>query len=168
VEKTKKEEKEVNINMNRYVKILAIFAILLVVAVLSDFLATQNAPTPPTSIFEPRQLTFDRFNFDFDRYYSVMGDIELFYKVKTILSSINATLLVFLLATYIDIYKKLQSEFTIGLIIFSLILLLYALSSNPLLQWLFGFRAFGLGPFAMLPDLFTTLALAVLLYLTMK
>jgi hypothetical protein len=166
VEKTKKGEKEVNLHMNKYVKIWIIFAILLVVAVLSDFLATQNAPAPPTSIFEPRQLPFDRFNFD--RYYSVMGDIELFYKVKTVLSTINATLLVFLLATYIDIYKKLQSEFTIGLIIFSLILLLYALSSNPLLQWLFGFRAFGLGPFAMLPDLFTTLALAVLLYLTMK
>jgi len=152
--------------MNKYVKIWIIFAILLVVAVFSDFLATQNAPSPPTSIFAPRQLPSDRNNWD--RYYSVMGDIELFYKVKTILSSINATILVFLLATYVDIYKKLQSEFTIGLILFSLILLLYALSSNPLLQWLFGFQAFGLGPFAMLPDLFTTLALAVLLYLTMK
>jgi len=165
VEKTKKEEKEVNLHMNRYVKIWVIFAILLVVAVFSDFLATQNAPSPPTSIFEPRQ-PFDRINWD--RYYSVMGDIELFYKVKTILSSINATLLVFLLATYVDIYKKIQSEFTIGLILFSLILLLYALTSNPLLQWLFGYQAFGLGPFAMLPDLFTSLALAVLLYLTMK
>ena len=153
--------------MNKYVKIWLIFAILLVVVVLSDYLATQNAPSPPTSIFAPRQLPFDRFNFEVDRF-SYMGDIELFYKVKTVLSSINATLLIFLLATYVDIYKKLQSEFTIGLIIFSLILLLYALSSNPLLQWLFGYRAFGLGPFAMLPDLFTTLALAVLLYLTMK
>ena len=154
-----------NLHMNKYVKIWIIFAILLVVAVLSDFLATQNAPTPPTPIFEPRQLPFDKISWDRNFY---MGDIELFYKVKTILSSINATLLVFLLATYVDIYKKLQSEFTIGLILFSMILLLYALSSNPLLQWLFGYRAFGLGPFAMLPDLFTTLALAVLLYLTMK
>jgi hypothetical protein len=153
--------------MNKYVKIWIILAILLVVAALSDFLAIQNAPSPSTSIFDPR-LPFDRTNFDFDRYYSVMGDIELFYKIKTILSSINATLLVFLLATYVDMYKKIQSEFTIGLIVFSLILLLYALSANPLLQWLFGYRAFGLGPFAMLPDMFTTLALAVLLYLTMK
>ena len=97
-----------------------------------------------------------------------MGDIELFYKVKTILSTINATLVVFLLATYVDIYKKLRSEFTIGLIIFSLTLFFYALSSNPLLQGLFGYRAFGLGPFAMLPDMFTTLALGVLMYLTLK
>ena len=153
-------------SMNRYVKIWIIFAILLAVAVFADYLATQNAPYPPTSIFETRRLPFDRINSD--RYLSYKGDIELFYKVKTVLSSINATLLVFLLATYVDLYKKLKSEFTIGLIVFSLTLLLYALTSNPLLQWLFGYRAFGLGPFAMLPDLFTSLALAVLLYLTMK
>jgi hypothetical protein len=96
------------------------------------------------------------------------GDIELFYTVKTVISTINATLLIFLLITYIDIYTKTQSEFTIGLIIFSMVLLFYALTSNPLLQWTFGFRAFGLGPFAMLPDLFTCIALAVLLYLTIK
>jgi hypothetical protein len=34
--------------------------------------------------------------------------------------------------------------------------------------WAFGFRPFGLGPFAMLPDLFTLGALAVLLYLSVK
>jgi hypothetical protein len=32
----------------------------------------------------------------------------------------------------------------------------------------FGFMPFGLGPFAMLPDLFTLVALAVLVYLTTK
>lgn len=66
------------------------------------------------------------------------------------------------------IHRKTQSEFTIGLIIFSMVLLLYALASNPLLHRAFGFRAFGLGPFAMLPDLFTCVALSVLLYLTVK
>jgi len=166
MEKTKKGEKEVNLQMNKYVKIWIIFAILLVVAVLSDYLATQNSPVSGRSVFEPRQLPFDRISGD--RNFFSIGDLELFYKVKTVLSSINATLLVFLLATYVDMYKKLKSEFTIGLIVFSLTLLLYALTSNPLLQWLFGYRAFGLGPFAMLPDLFTTLALAVLMYLTMK
>ena len=152
--------------MNKYVKIWLLFSVLLVVTVFADYLATQNTPFSGTSMFEPRPIPFDRSNVE--RYYSYLGDIELFYKVKTILSTVNATLLVFLLATYVDMYMKLKSEFTIGLILFSLILLLYALSSNPLLQWIFGYRAFGLGPFAMLPDLFTTLALAVLLYLTMK
>jgi len=153
--------------MNKYMKILIIVAILLVMVIFADYLVTQSFPSPQPSLFESR-LPFNRIHFDWDRYYSIMGDIELFYKVKTLLSTVNATLLVVLLATYVDMYRKLHSEFTGGLILFSLILLLYALSSNPLLQWLFGYRAFGLGPFAMLPDMFTTFALAVLLYLTMK
>ena len=153
--------------MNKYIKIATIFIVLVAVALLADYLATQITPFPGTSIFEPRPLPFDRINID-RYYYSYPGDIELYYKIKTVLSSINATLLVVLLATYSDMYIKLKSEFTFGLIIFSLTLLLYALSSNPLLQWLFGFKAFGLGPFAMIPDMFTSLALAVLLYLTMK
>jgi hypothetical protein len=153
--------------MNKYVKIWTILAILLVVAAIADFLAMHYIASSSPSIFDPR-LPFGSFNFEADRYYSYTWDIEVFYKIKTILSSINATLLVLLLATYVDMYRKIQSEFTFGLIVFSLTLLFYALSSNPLLQWLFGYRAFGLGPFAMLPDMFTTLALVVMLYLTMR
>jgi len=96
------------------------------------------------------------------------GDIELFYTVKIAISSVNTALLVILLVMYVDIYRKTKSEFTIGLLIFSMVLLFYALSSNPLVHSTFGFRAFGLGPFAMLPDLFTFIALIVLLYLTLK
>jgi hypothetical protein len=153
--------------MNKFLKIGIICGVLVVVAVLADYLANQNTAFTGISVFEPRPLPFDRININ-TYYYSYIGDMELYYKVKTVLSSINATLLVVLLATYFDIYIKLKSEFTFGLIVFSLILLLYALSSNPLFQWLFGYQAFGLGPFAMLPDMFTSLALVVLLYLTMK
>ncbi|UCC33258.1 MAG: hypothetical protein JSW53_05680 [Candidatus Bathyarchaeota archaeon] len=96
------------------------------------------------------------------------GDIEFFYSAKAVVSTINITLLLFLLVTYIDLYTKTKSDFTIGLVIFSMILLFYALASNPIIHWVFGFRAVGLGPFAMLPDLFTCVALATLLYLTVK
>jgi hypothetical protein len=65
-------------------------------------------------------------------------------------------------------YLKTKSEFVIGLMIFSMVLLLNALTSNPLVHQIFGFYAFGLGPFAMLPDLFTLSALIVLLYLTFR
>lgn len=100
--------------------------------------------------------------------FNIPWDIEFFYTAKAVVSTINVTLLVFLLVTYIGIYKKTRSEFTIGLTIFSLVLLLYALTSNPLVQWAFGFRAYGLGPFAMVPDLFAFVALAVLIYLSVK
>jgi hypothetical protein len=92
----------------------------------------------------------------------------LYYGVTVVLSTVNVALLVFLFSAYLGIYRKVKSDFTLGLMVFSVILLFYALSSNPLLQRVFGFRAFGLGPFAMLPDLFTCVALSVLLYLTFR
>ena len=165
MEKTKKEGEEVKNSMNRDVKIAIILTILVAVALLSYLWATTNAPTP---LNEPRRLPLDRLSRDKEWFSSFVEDIELYYTLKTVISTINVTLLVFLMITYIDIYKTLKSEFTVGLIIFSMILLLYALVSNPMMQSIFGFQGIGLGPFAMLPDLFTCLALAVLLYLTMK
>jgi hypothetical protein len=96
------------------------------------------------------------------------GDIELFYTIKTVISTVNVALVIILLLTYIGIYQRTKSSFTVGLIIFSIILLFYTVTSNPITQWLFGFSAFGLGPFAMLPDLFACVALSVLLYLSVK
>ncbi len=85
---------------------------------------------------------------------------------KVILSSVNSILLVILLTIYIGIYNKTGSQFSIGLVVFSTALFLYSLTSNPLIQRLAGFRLSGLGPFTMLPDLFTCIASAILLYLS--
>ena len=85
---------------------------------------------------------------------------------KTIITTINTILLTILLATYIQVYHKTESQFSIGLIIFTITLLLYTLTSNPLLHGFAGFRISGLGPFTILPDLFTCIASAVLLYLS--
>ena len=95
-------------------------------------------------------------------------DIQLFYTVRAVISTVNVALVLILLFTYLDIYRKTRAEFTAGLVIFSLVLLFYTVTSNPFVQIAFGFRAFGLGPFAMLPDLFTFIALLVLLYLSLK
>jgi hypothetical protein len=99
---------------------------------------------------------------------NIPGDIEFFYTAKTVVSTVNVALMVLLFLTYASIYRKTRSEFTVGLMIFSAVLLLNTLTSNPLLIWAFGFRPFGLGPFALLPDLFTLIALSVLLYLSVK
>lgn len=119
----------------------------------------------PPSNFDPLNFPWRDRPVPLDR---IRGDIEIFYLAKTVVSSVNALLLCILLVTYVNLYRKIKSEFTVGLIMFSMILLLYALVSNPILQYIFGFQAFGLGPFAMLPDLFALIALAVLLYLTLK
>ena len=143
--------------MNKNVRNWVILGTLIAVAILAALWATSTFwfprypwgphPRPPENI---------------------PGDIEFFYTAQTVVSTINVTLLIFLLLAYISIYRKTRSEFTIGLIIFSMVFLLNALASNPLVIWTFGFRPFGLGPFALLPDLFTFVALAVLLYLSIK
>ena len=77
-------------------------------------------------------------------------------------------MLIILLLTYINIYSKTRSQFTIGLIIFASAFLMKDLASSPLVAGLFSFRAYGLGPFAFLPGIFEFAALSVLLYLSIK
>jgi len=98
----------------------------------------------------------------------IPGDIELFYIMRAVLSAVNITLLVVLTVTYASIYVKTRSEFTIGLLIFAIVFLMKDIASNPFVTGAFGFRLYGLGPFALLPDLFEFLALTVLLYLCVK
>jgi hypothetical protein len=98
----------------------------------------------------------------------VHGDIEVFYIAQTVVSTVNVSLLIFLLTTCIDIYRKTRSQFTFGLIIFSLAFFLRTVTANPLFIRAFGFAAFWLGPFALLPELFELVALSILLYLSAK
>ena len=143
--------------MNKNARNWLILVTLVVVAILAALWATTTIWFPLYP-FEPHERPR----------LEISGDIELFYTIKTVVSTINVTLLIFLLLTYINIYRKTRSEFTVGLIIFSGVFLLNALASSPFVTWVFGFRPFGLGPFAMLPDLFTLAALSVLLYLSIK
>ncbi|MBS7629710.1 hypothetical protein KEJ23_07100 [Candidatus Bathyarchaeota archaeon] len=144
-----------NIQMRKYLKYGFILATLAVVTLIAIFWSMNYSLAPqPFMDRRPR--------------YPPPGDIELYYTVKTVISTVNVTLLAFLLATYIDIYRRVKSSFTIGLIIFCVVLLLYAFSANPIVHMLFGFRATMLGPFAMLSDLFACVALTVLLILTFK
>jgi hypothetical protein len=100
--------------------------------------------------------------------YYLPGDIEILYTAKAVISTVNIALLLFLMVTYIDIYRKTRSEFTIGLIVFSMIFMFYLLASNPFVIWAFGYRIFGLGPFTILPDIFGLAAFIVLLYYVFK
>lgn len=127
-------------------------------ALVAWFWASTHLPFPPPSLMQPPRPPPE----------GIPGDIGLYYILDTVFSTVNATLLVFLLAIYAEIYVKRKVQFTLWLVIFCSVLLLDALTSDPILQWAFGFRPFGLGPFAMLPDVFTSVALAILLYLTLK
>ncbi len=146
-----------NNRMNRTARNWLILVALIAVAVLATLWATSTTGLlrPPS---EPREPPTTEIHYD----------IELFYTVETVVSTINAALSILLLIIYAGIYQKTQSEFTLGLTIFSAVLFLHALFSIPLIFRAFGFYPIGLGPFAMLPDLFTFAALTVLLYLSAK
>ena len=78
----------------------------------------------------------------------VRGDFELFYVANTIISTINIALLVFLILIFVNIYIKTRSPFTVGLLIFAFVFLVRDLTSSPFVTAMYGFRAYGLGPFA--------------------
>jgi hypothetical protein len=139
-------------------KIWLVLVILAVIAV-AILAAIWAATTVYAPRFSSRRLPPSEF---------IPGDIELFYIARTVVSTINIALLVFLIATYVSIYMKTRSEFTIGLLIFAIVFLMKDLTASPFVIGAFGFGLFGLGPFALLPDLFEFVALSVLLYLSVK
>ncbi|MFX1563738.1 MAG: hypothetical protein ACFFDP_10600 [Promethearchaeota archaeon] len=134
-------------NISKNVKLFLIPVIVITVAIIAAIWATVYMP-PPTPLSPP--------------------DYPIFFTLKTILASVNITLLLILLSIYIDIYRQTRSKFTIGLLIFTLTILLQVLTSHPVIHQLFGLRGTGLGPFLVLPDVFTLIASVILLYLAYK
>ena len=91
--------------------------------------------------------------------------IETVVQAKLFVTTLNVVLLLVLLWNYVNIYRELPNRFTLSLLIVTVALLLYALSSNPLVTLGMGFRHGSmLGPFTFLPDIFATVAIVILLY----
>ena len=64
-----------------------------------------------------------------------------------------------------DVFDEIL--FLIRILVRSVAHLLYALSSNPLVTQMMGFKhGVGLGPFTFLPDIFTAAAVVILLYMS--
>jgi small-conductance mechanosensitive channel len=138
---------------NKTTVLLVVILMTIIAAVIGLVLSTFVLPSPQTApppIPEPDRILMD-----------------LYLKAKTMISLANVVLIASLMSIYYSIYRQVKSSFTMGLILVMLVLLVYALTSNPLIQILFGFHAQGLGPFAMVPDIFTTFALGVLLYISL-
>jgi hypothetical protein len=144
--------------MSRNILTLVLFTILLAGAasmiVAASYYADQNMQQP---------FPFGRGAIRYNP-----GDLDFYYVARTIFSTINIVLLVVLLVNYVSIYLKTRSEFTIGLTIFASFFLIKEVAWSPFLVHLAGFDAFGLGPFAFLPDLFELIALSILVYLSVR
>ena len=97
------------------------------------------------------------------------SDIHTYLSMRSALATVNAGLLTVLLSVYIGVYRKTHAHFSVGLILFTTILILYAITSGPLILMLsLHFRIYGLGALAALPELLTTVAVVVLLYISLK
>lgn len=91
--------------------------------------------------------------------------IETVVRIKLFVTTLNVVLLLALLWNYVAVYRDLPNRFTLSLLLFTVALLLYAVSSNPLLPLVMGFRhGAALGPFVFIPDVFASIAVVVLLY----
>jgi len=143
--------------MHKNLKIVLVLVILIVVALDAALWAayTFYKPFNPLSPLPPPPN-------------SNPGDLEVFYAAEAVVSSLNIALLVCLLITNADMFRKTRSKFTFGLLIFSTAFLFKDLTSSPLVIWVFGYHQEGLGPFALLPDLFELVVLCVLLYLSFE
>ena len=89
-------------------------------------------------------------------------------QLKTVISFINIALIIPLFIIYAGIYRELKSSFTLGLMAVIFALLMYAVTSNPLIVSLLGGHLENIGLFQVIPDLCTTVALIVLVKISLE
>ena len=98
----------------------------------------------------------------------VMHDM-LLVNVKALVTFGNLILLLCLLFIYAKSYEQIKSKFALGLIAFIILLIMHAITSNPLFHYTCGYRRmYALGWIAILPDMFEFVALLILLYISRK
>jgi hypothetical protein len=114
-----------------------------------------DAPRPHIKDLSPEELQ------EFE------NSIQSYIRGKTVVSVINSLLMAYIMWFYYVMYKENGSKFALGLIALSAALLIYSLTSNP---WLLsslsqkGYLYRGL--FNIIPDIFTTVAAVIMIYLT--
>jgi len=88
--------------------------------------------------------------------------------LKTVISFINIGLIVPLFAIYAGIYRRMRSSFTLGLMAVIFALGMYAVTSNPLIVSILGGRTGDVGLFEIIPDICATIALVVLVRISLE
>jgi len=134
-----------------------VIALLIFVGVFS-FAVDTIAPSP-----RDRFQKEDFQNTDFKHYFEFR---ETFTFIQIILATLNSILLIYLLFNYVSVYNQIRSKFALGLIVAATSFLAFTFTANPIIHSFFGFRGSGLGPFAMLPLLFSIIVTIVLIYLS--
>ena len=90
------------------------------------------------------------------------------YMLGTIIICMNLSLLLGLLVSYIGSFRKTKSSFLLGLVLFLGVLFVQSLLSLPILSILLTKSVYQSGLFSILPNMFETIALIILFYLSME
>lgn len=114
-------------------------------------------------LIDPNLGSLDRENLSI-----LSRQITTYIQGKIIISAVNTILLVYLFANYLDMYRTTKSSFTLGLVFLSAALLSYSIFTNPvLLSFTSGSGGLQIVQyFNFLPDLLTTMASTILIYLS--
>ncbi len=108
---------------------------------------------------------------DNPRLQQLVGAYADMYTLGTITICINIFLLLGLLYVYLDSFRKTKSSFVFGLVLFIGVLFIQSIVSLPVLQAALGNTGYALSTsklLEVLPNMFETLALVILFYLSME
>lgn len=94
--------------------------------------------------------------------------LETVLLAKVFFTSFNIVILTALTYNYFEIYQEVPTSMSRGLTIFSAALLLYALTSSPILHAAIGFENITIGLFTYVPDMFASVAAVIILYESYK
>lgn len=90
---------------------------------------------------------------------------EAWFDLRIYASFFNLALIAYLFFTYLKDYLLIKTKFTLGILAFLMVFSFYAIISNPLLMFAFGFRGGG-GPFSFASLVFSGLALLILVWIS--
>ena len=96
-------------------------------------------------------------------------NIANYLVITSSVTMMNMMISVILIGLYIDLYRKIKSRFTLALVMVMVAFFLYSFTANPFIPALFDYRFIGgIGPFMIIPHLFTSLALLMLLFMSLE
>jgi tellurite resistance protein TehA-like permease len=144
---------------------IMLISVILVVILSLSIPALQKAVLPDTPEKIPPPQTGPEGKPD--RSQPLQGQEENKH-LKTAISFINLGLIIPLFLIYAGIYRRMRSSFTLGLAAVIFALGMYAVTSNPLLVGLLGGRTGEIGIFQIIPDLCTTVALVILVRISLE
>lgn len=158
-------------NRNNYTAMAAAGTILVLIFAVGMFLVINHLmpfkQMEPPSTFEnnspptfPRARGSGNATFESD-------SIRTIFLVHTLLSAAMLLLSIYLLFIYLRDYLQLKSKFTLGLVFAVFSFMLFAITANPLLMVFLGVYG-GRGPFTIIPYVFATIALGILVYVSSK